>query len=126
MSSISSKFDGVAVAFAAVVAATGSYSTVDRLANAMSGEVVAKATYEVARILTVIKDRVRVCEEAGRPYTEVKDREDRLLRIPGKLASYSELDNFVEEATKDLLLARRVAAKATYKIVDVLLKEEGG
>lgn len=125
MDSIGSKFDGVAVAFAVVVAATGSYSTVDRLANAMSGEVVAKATYEVARILTVIKDRVKIHEEVGKSYTEVKDREDRLLRIPGKLASYSELDSFVEEATKDLLLARRVAAKATYKIVDVLLKEEG-
>ncbi|MEM3066942.1 MAG: hypothetical protein QXI81_06390 [Nitrososphaerota archaeon] len=124
MSLTGSKFDGVAVAFAAVVAATGSYSTVDRLANAMSGEVVAKATYEVARILTVIKDRVKIFEEADKPYTEVKDREDKLLRIPGKPASYDELDKFVEEATKDLFLARRVAARATYKIVEVLLKEE--
>jgi CRISPR type I-A-associated protein Csa5 len=108
----------IANALAAYTLATRSYTVLDRLANAISADAVTKAIYELGRSLDVIirtsKDDQSISYTGnnikinGRWGNHVKEFE-----IRGSLPNEYEYKSFLEQASKDIIVARSTAAYAS-------------
>jgi len=115
------KYRDIAVLLSAVSLYSEAYSLVDRLANALSPEVVGKVIYEATRNLDTLIRRgesgVGVFEEEkdGKSFVKVVIEKGGKLEeyvIPGKLPNYYLIEEFLEEAKKDISIARSTAALA--------------
>lgn len=127
-----SKYRGVATSLAVVCVASGSYSVIDRVANALSIDSISRAIYENARILENLLRRYRdsggrqgVCEEkfesGGRELTRVRvilDEGEYL--VDGYLADNEQVRAFLEDASRDVRLARSVASYAMSMVASCL------
>mgnify|MGYP000554197229 CR=1 FL=1 len=112
------KYEPIAVALASVSVLTGSFSIIDRIANALSHESVVKAMYENGRILEMA---IRSGASGGQEW--IKQAEDKVLvkkverererfyEIRGKLPDESVIREFLE-ASRDVKVARAVASYA--------------
>jgi CRISPR type I-A-associated protein Csa5 len=109
----------IANALAAYTLATRSYTVLDRLANAISADAVTKAIYELGRSLDVIirtsKDDQAISYSEdnnikikGRWGNDVKE-----FKIRGSLPNEYEYKRFLEQAGKDIIVARSTAAYAS-------------
>jgi len=122
------KYHDIAVALASVGLYTGSYSIIDRIANALGPESVIRAVYENGRIL---ESALR----AGRTGSDewIKASEDRILvkrknesepyTIKGFLPSDNILREFLEESSRDITLARAVASYAMQLIASTMSRK---
>jgi CRISPR type I-A-associated protein Csa5 len=107
----------VANALATLVLATGSYTILDRLANAIAIDAVNKGVYELSRSLEVIlrnpKEDQRVSEENGQIVIESKWKgELKKFTIRGGLPDEGDYSAFISQANKDIRVARQTAAYA--------------
>ncbi|MEM1659269.1 MAG: type I-A CRISPR-associated protein Csa5 [Candidatus Jordarchaeales archaeon] len=119
-----SKYRGIATALATVCVASGSYSVIDRVANALSLDSVSRAIYENARMLETLLRRYRetggrqgVCEEkfesGGKELTRVRIVSDEgEYFVEGYLADSEQVKAFLEDVSRDIRLARSVASYA--------------
>ena len=122
------KYHDVAVALASVGLYTGSYSIIDRIANALGHESVIRAIYENGRIL-------EAALRAGRTGSDewIKATEDSILVklknesgpyvVRGSLPSDNVLREFLEESSKDITLARAVASYAMQLIASTMSRK---
>jgi len=113
---------GIACSLAAVSLASGSYSIIDRIANALSEDSVIRAIYENSRILENLIRRYKesrglegVAEKTEGDKREIivklKDRKEPFI-IHGYLASEEQVRKFIEESSRDIGIARAVASYA--------------
>ncbi len=104
----------IANALAAYTLATRSYTVLDRLANAISADAVCKAIYELGRSLDVIIRNSK--EDQAISYDEKKDitikRGGNKFTIKGCLPNEYEYKSFLDQAIKDIIVARGTAAYA--------------
>lgn len=116
-----SKFKGVANLFAITAIASGSYTPIDRLANALNPETVRQVMYEVCRNLDVMKRQNTITlqkEQDNRGYNRLevtiksKDKEKPQKYHFYGLANAEMCRGFLEEASSDLFIARKVGAFA--------------
>ncbi|MBS7287541.1 MAG: hypothetical protein KIH01_02020 [Candidatus Freyarchaeota archaeon] len=127
-----SKYRGIATSLAVVCLASGSYSVIDRVANALSIDSISRAIYENTRILENLLRRYRdsggkqgICEEkfesGGRELTRVRvilDGEEYV--VDGYLADNEQVRAFLEDASRDVRLARSVASYAMSMVASCL------
>ncbi len=106
---------------AAVTLFTGTYSLIDRLANALSHEVVGKVLHEASRTLDTIIRRqeqgigLYELEENGQPFLKINVETNtgvESYRVFGRLPSDKLVLDFLEDTAKDISLARSIAALA--------------
>jgi CRISPR type I-A-associated protein Csa5 len=111
-------YDDVARTIASVAIALGSYSLVDRLANALSSDAVYRAIYELSRNLDAMKTgsdtSIKQVEREGKRYIEIVARNKGIFRLFGGLAAPSRMQEFLEESNRDIRIPRSVAAYAMY------------
>jgi CRISPR type I-A-associated protein Csa5 len=115
------EFRSVSVSLAAVVLYTGSYSVTDRLHHALNPEVVARSIYDVARTLAVAKEDIKEEERKSDSKTHIVTKistDEGHYEIWGRLAYPDEMKKFLDEASNDLLIARKVAAVATFFVAE--------
>ena len=123
------RYHDIAVALAAVGLYTGSYSIIDRIANALGPESVIRAIYENGRILEAALRAERAgCDEW------IKTAEDSILVkrkdepkpyvIRGSLPSDAVVREFLEESSRDITLARAVASYAMQVIASTMSRRE--
>ncbi|MEM3804438.1 MAG: type I-A CRISPR-associated protein Csa5 [Conexivisphaerales archaeon] len=126
------RFKGFANLFALAAIASESYTPIDRLANALNPETVRQVLYEVCRNIDVMKRQNTVAvkeEQDNRGYTRLgvtikqKERPSKTYYFYG-LANDEICRNFLEEASSDLSVARRVGAYAMSVIATHRLKDE--
>jgi CRISPR-associated protein (Cas_Csa5). len=123
----------VANALAAYTLATRSYTVLDRLANAISADAVIKAIYELNRSLDVI---IRNSKEDQAIYYN-ENENDRSITIKGRwgndireftikgyLPDEYKYKSFLEEASKDIMVARSTAAYASSIIASQIARAE--
>lgn len=119
------EYDDVSRIFAAVTIATGSYSLIDRVSNALSPDPVNRAIYDLSRSLealsrggseTYIKQIEK--ESEGKKYTviEIKSKDDIAKTLWGYLARPERLREFQKAVERDITIARKVAAYAMYLV----------
>jgi CRISPR type I-A-associated protein Csa5 len=119
------KYHDIAVALASVGLYTGSYSIIDRIANALGPESVIRAIYENGRILEAA---LRAGRTGGNEWIKVTENgimvklkdESRPYVIMGSLPSDNILREFLEESSKDITLARAVASYAMQLIASTM------
>ncbi|MGQ9777922.1 MAG: type I-A CRISPR-associated protein Csa5 [Thermodesulfobacteriota bacterium] len=129
-------FDDVSRALAAVTLATGTYSLIDRISNALTPDTVNKAIYDLSRNLEELSSSVGETfirqiekEEAGKKWTviEVKRKnEEDIKTIWGYLARPEKIRKFQDEIEKDITIARKVAAYAMYLVAHTSLMVSKG
>jgi len=110
----------IANALAAYTLATRSYTVLDRLANAISSDAVNKAIYELGRSLDVVirnsKEDQAIFYNESEGRITIKSRwgnDDMTFNIRGRLPNEYEYKSFLEEAIKDIMVARGTAAYAS-------------
>jgi len=119
------EYDDVSRVFAAVTIATGSYSLIDRVSNALSPDPVNRAIYELSRNLealskgggeTYIK-QIEI-ESEGKKYIniEVKPKDGTTKTLWGYLARPERLKEFQKAVESDITIARKMAAYAMYLV----------
>jgi CRISPR type I-A-associated protein Csa5 len=119
------RYRNVAVALASVGLYTGSYSIIDRIANALGPESVIRAIYENGRILEAALRAERTGGDEWIKTTEdgilvkLKDEPEPYV-IRGSLPSDDVLREFLEESSKDITLARAVASYAMQLIASTM------
>jgi CRISPR type I-A-associated protein Csa5 len=119
------RYHDVAVALASVGLYTGSYSIIDRIANALGPESVIRAIYENGRILEAAlragraggDEWIRAAEDSI--LVKLKD-ESKPYVIRGSLPSDNVLREFLEESSRDITLARAVASYAMQLIASTM------
>jgi CRISPR type I-A-associated protein Csa5 len=119
------RYRDVAVALASVGLYTGSYSIIDRIANALGPESVIRAIYENGRILEAAlragraggDEWIRATEDSI--LVKLKD-ESKPYVIRGSLPSDDVLREFLEESSRDITLARAVASYAMQLIASTM------
>jgi len=122
------KYHDIAVALASVGLYTGSYSIIDRIANALGPESVIRAIYENGRILEAA---LRAGRTGGNEWIKVTENgimvklkdESRPYVIMGSLPSDNILREFLEESSKDITLARAVASYAMQLIASTMSRK---
>jgi CRISPR type I-A-associated protein Csa5 len=124
------KYHEIAAVLAAVGLYSGSYSIIDRIANALGPESVVRAIYENGRILEtalragktdgdewikIAEDsiQVKVKSEPG-PYT-----------IRGSLPAEMTVREFLEESSRDIGLARAIASYAMQLVASAMSRKGG-
>jgi CRISPR type I-A-associated protein Csa5 len=125
------KYHDIAVALASIGLYTGSYSIIDRIANALGPESVIRAVYENGRIL---ESALRAGKTGSDEW--IRTSEDRILikrrdepepyAIRGSLPSDSILREFLEESSRDITLARAVASYAMQLIASSMSRRLEG
>ena len=119
------RYHDVAVALASVGLYTGSYSIIDRIANALGPESVIRAIYENGRILEAAlragraggDEWIRATEDSI--LVKLKD-ESKPYVIRGSLPNDNVLREFLEESSRDITLARAVASYAMQLIASTM------
>ncbi len=121
----------VANALAAYTLATRSYTVLDRLANAISADAVIKAIYELNRSLDVI---IRNSKEDQAIYYNENEGNITIngrwgnnimkFTIKGHLPNEYKYSSFLEEASKDIMVARSTAAYASSIIASQISRAE--
>jgi len=125
------KYHDVAVALASVGLYTGSYSIIDRIANALGPESVIRAIYENGRILEAALRAGRAGSDEWIRATEdnilvkLKDEPEPYV-IRGSLPSDNVLMEFLEESSRDITLARAVASYAMQLIASTMSRRAEG
>mgnify|MGYP000703229649 CR=1 FL=1 len=122
------KYHDIAVALASVGLYTGSYSIIDRIANALGPESVIRAIYENGRILEAAlragrtggDEWIKVTEDSV--LVKLKDEPSPYV-IRGSLPGDNVLREFLEESSKDITLARAVASYAMQLIASTMSKK---
>jgi len=126
------RFKGVANLFALTAIASESYTSIDRIANALNPETVRQVLYEVCRNIDVMKRQNKITlreEQDNRGYTrlevtiKLKERPSETYHFYG-LANDETCRNFLEEASSDLSVARRVGALAMSVIATHRLRDD--
>jgi len=126
------EFESVAVLLASVSIQSQSYSLIDRLANALSSDVVGKVLYEASRNLDTMVRRgnVKIEEkmEGDRRITRVliyPEPGATPIEIRGRLPDQNTIEKFIEAAYKDINIARNIAAIAMNIVARAHLKSVG-
>ncbi len=120
-------------ALAAYTLATRSYTVLDRLANAISVDAVSKAIYELCRSLDVVIRTSK--EDQAISYNESEGKGRIIIRsrwgndvkdftINGRLPNEYEYKSFLEQASKDIMVARSTAAYASSIIATQVSRAE--
>ncbi|MEM0172101.1 MAG: type I-A CRISPR-associated protein Csa5 [Thermoproteota archaeon] len=114
------EFDDVSRIFAAVTIATGSYSFIDRISNALSPDPVNRAIYDLSRNLEALsgggETYIRQVESGGKKYIEIKPKDGVTKTLWGHLARPERLREFQKTIESDITIARKVAAYAMYLV----------
>ncbi|MEM3449917.1 MAG: type I-A CRISPR-associated protein Csa5 [Nitrososphaerota archaeon] len=118
------EFDDVSRIFAAVTIATGSYSLIDRVSNALTPDPVNRAIYDLSRNLealsrggeTYIKQIEK--ESGGKKHAiiEIKPKDGAAKTLWGYLARPERLREFQKAVESNITIARKVAAYAMYLV----------
>ncbi len=123
----------IANALAAYTLATRSYTILDRLANAISADAVIKAIYELGRSLDVImrnsKDDQAIFYNEGKNNIIIKSRwgsDVKTFEIRDSLPTEYEYKIFLEQASKDIIVARSTAAYASSIIASQVSRTDRG
>jgi CRISPR type I-A-associated protein Csa5 len=124
----------IANALAAVTLATRSYTILDRLGNAISLDAVDKAVYELTRSLSVMHGNPKEGQSIEVKGDEILvkgewQKKQREFRIEGPLPTSEDYRQFLEEAAKDIKIARHTAAYAAGVVASKLsesAKQEAG
>jgi len=126
------EFESVAVLLASVSIQSQSYSLIDRLANALSSDVVGKVLYEASRNLDTMVRRgnVKIEEkiEGDKRITRVliyPEPGATPIEIRGRLPDQNTIEKFIEAAYKDINIARNIAAIAMNIVARAHLKSVG-
>jgi CRISPR type I-A-associated protein Csa5 len=127
------KYDDIARTLAAVSFSLGSYSLIDRLANALSPDVILRAVYEMSRSLSAMS------KPGGTPFVQqIDDKTPKIeismgeektpkkYELQGSLATPSRISEFLDQASRDIRIARSVAAYAMYLAADLSVKGSKG
>ncbi len=125
------KHKGIATSLAVVCVASKSYSIIDRVANALSIDSISRAMYENARILENLIRQEKISEEKvkkdEKEFTKVKvivekggAKEEYF--VDGYLANNEHVRSFLEEASRDVGLARSVASYAMSMVASAVSK----
>lgn len=129
--SVTRKYRGVANMFAMLVLATDSFTQLDRLANALSPEVVTRVVYDVMRSIDVLKRRPEVSIKEAKEGSSMihrlvlkEDGKKREYQFWGGLAHEELMENFIEDSTIDLTIARKIAALAMSSVAIQSITEE--
>jgi len=127
------KYEDVARTIASVAMSLGSYSLIDRLANALSPDAVYRAIYETSRNLDAMakaggETYIRQVEEdtkEGKRYTiKIAVKGGRTYQLFGSLATASRVRDFLEESSRDIRIARSVASYAMYLAAREVVRSE--
>lgn len=107
----------ISTMLAAAVLYSGSPGVVDRMANALSKEAVAKVLNDAQRIVSVGIDRGEVVAQRSSSgqadYVVVTVRTvDRTYTLYGTLPSPGDVEDFTRELEKNIYVARKVGALA--------------
>lgn len=126
------EFDDISRIFAAVTIATGSYSLIDRVSNALTPEPVNRAIYDLSRNLealsgggeTYIREKIEKGKE-GKDYTvvEIKPKDGAPKTLWGYLARPERLREFQKAIESNITIARKMAAYAMYLVAYSNLRE---
>ena len=126
------EFESIAVLLASVSIQSQSYSLIDRLANALSSDVVGKVLYEASRNLDTMVRRgnVKIEEkiEGDKRITRVliyPEPGATPIEIRGRLPDQNTIEKFIEAAYKDINIARNIAAIAMNIVARAHLKSVG-
>jgi len=122
------KYHDIAVALASVGLYTGSYSIIDRIANALGYESVIRAVYENGRIL---ESALRAGRTGGDEWVKLSEDSILIKRkdeskpyiVRGSLPSENALREFLEESSRDITLARAVASYAMQLIASTMSRK---
>jgi CRISPR type I-A-associated protein Csa5 len=115
------KYRGVANQLALLAIATGSYTHLDRLANALNPETVYRVMYDVNRNIQVLNTRSDVSIKKDEKEYQGRTRDIWVLEKTGQdgnnrryefwfMPRDEDLRLFIEEASRDLSVARKLAA----------------
>ncbi|MCF8884321.1 MAG: type I-A CRISPR-associated protein Csa5 [Nitrososphaerota archaeon] len=119
------KYHEVAVALASVGIYTGSYSIIDRIANALGPESVIRAIYENGRIL---ESALRASKSSKDEWIRISENsvivkrkdEEKAYVIRGSLPTELVLREFLEESSKNITIGRAVASYAMHLIASAV------
>jgi CRISPR type I-A-associated protein Csa5 len=112
------RYKSVANRLAILAIATQGYSHLDRLANALSPETVSRVIYDADRSMSALLSRSDIKlaqkqDDKNYSYLELTtmftDERHRIYKFYG-LPKEEDTRKFIEEASKDLNIARKVAA----------------
>lgn len=118
------EFDDISRIFAAVTIATGSYSLIDRVSNALTPDPVNRAIYDLSRNLEALsgggETYIRQIEKEGsgkkHAIVEIKPKDGVTKTLWGYLARPERLREFQKAIESDITIARKVAAYAMYLV----------
>jgi len=107
-----SQFENVAKTFAAIARALENYTLIDRLAHAVNINTVIVTIHDFSRNLDALKNQNKIVEVKNEKRYIIVETRDKAYKIYGRLANDYEFKDFIENATKNILVARAVAARA--------------
>lgn len=125
------RYHEIAVALASVGIYTGSYSIIDRIANALGPESVIRAIYENGRILESALRATKSSKDEWIKITEdsvvIKKKDEfREYVIKGSLPSEAILREFLEESSRNITISRAVASYAMHLIASAISRKTEG
>ncbi|HXG08138.1 MAG TPA: type I-A CRISPR-associated protein Csa5 [Nitrososphaera sp.] len=124
------RFKSVANSLAMLAIAGEAYTHLDRLANALSPETVSRVIFDAQRTMSALLSRNDVKvehkeDEKKRPFlqltTRFKGESEKTYKFYG-MPREEDTRKFLEEATKDLAIARKVAAYAVSIVANKKLR----
>jgi CRISPR type I-A-associated protein Csa5 len=124
------RFKSVANRLAMLAIATEGYTHLDRLANALNPETVSRVIYDADRSISALLSRadIKIQQKQGEDnysYVEFttmfKDEKPKSYKFYG-LPKEEDSRKFIEEASRDLSVARKVAAYAVSIVANQKLK----
>jgi len=120
----------VANGLAAITLVGRSYTILDRLANAISQDSVVKAMYEYGRNLDVIlhnpkeDQKIETDDEVIKVTAKWNDK-SKVFEIHGKLPNDRDVEDFLNQASSDVRVARATAAYAAGLVSSTVSKGMG-
>lgn len=116
------RYDDIARTLASVALYLKSYSIIDRLANALSPDAVARGIYEMSRNLDAMakSEFIKQVTEEEKPWIIISV-ERTTYSIYGTLASPARVAKFLDEATKNIRVVRSVASYAMYLAANAVI-----
>jgi CRISPR type I-A-associated protein Csa5 len=124
------RFKSVANSLAMLTIASEGYTHLDRLANALSPETISRVIFDAQRSMSALLSRNDVEvehkeDDKKRPYlqltTRFKGESEKTYKFYG-MPREEDTRKFLEEATKDLTIARKVAAYAVSIVANKKLR----